>query len=285
MASLKELRQRKRSITSIHKLTSAMKMVSRAKFMKHQVQWKDSLVSLGHITSLAGRLYTQKHMSKHLPFYMHSPSEDKPTLLVVFAADKGLCGGFNVRLLKAAHHFVKTHTRAVHLICVGQKAAASFAHATGLVHTYTHLSGTYDDMVDLIGKIETLYRQGDIHDCVFLYNHFRNALLQEPVFKTLLPIALEEHKEGGIIEGGLLEYAPSFDAVLEETLGLLFRTQTYTIFKEHLVSEYSARMAAMEAATDNAETMMRKLDLEYNRLRQSLITTELIEIISGAEAL
>lgn len=290
MPSLKELRIRKKSVTSTHKMTSAMKMVSSVKFNRAQAQWRTSLIALNHAKDWASRLLVHREECRKIPLFLRAPDPALPLLLIVLTSDRGLCGGFNQRLLKAVHTFVIHHQnqgRPVQLISVGQRGTLPLQRSHfQVIEAFTQLGAmSYEDIMPLTTLIISLFKERRISQCMVLYNAFHNALRQDPHFVPLLPLHLDPHPQGELIDGGLLSYGPDIEALFESVLDLLLHAQCYSIFQEHLVSENGARMMAMDTATENAEEIMQNLKLTYDRLRQSLITKELIEIISGANAL
>ncbi len=287
MASLKELRQRQKTVMVISRMTAAMKMISQAKFNRVQGQLRSSIESCEELKALAGRILFSLNQSHKSPDsrYLKEGPRGAPWLFIVMTSDTGLCGGFNQRLIKAAQVFIKEQgVENVEVICVGKKGVTPLEKGLNpkIIQVFSHAA---DDLVPLKELVVGQFLDGRIRGCSLLYSRFFNILKQEPSIVQLFPMALLDHQEGDLLDAGLMSYEPSPEGVLDEILHLLIDFSLHAFLKEHALSEDAARMTAMDSATQNAKAMIHQIKLTYNHLRQALITKELIEIISGAEAL
>ncbi|HHI87678.1 MAG TPA: ATP synthase F1 subunit gamma [Candidatus Cloacimonetes bacterium] len=287
MASLKELKERIESVISTRQVTSAMKMVSAAKLQKAQQRilrarpYSDELNSF--LCSLATRNMRQLH-----PLLAEVDKDAVKNIgLIIVTADKGLCGAFNMNIIRKAEDYLEHHhNKNIELICVGKKCKNYFEH------TKEHIEATY---IDLFNKLE-FHHSRDIMELVtdkfaerkydkvlIVYNEFKSVIQQNIVLKQLLPIVGLEIKEDDILAPYLFEPAP--EKLLDDLIKNHLDVQIWRVLLESSCAEQGARMAAMDAATDSADEMIKELTLEYHHMRQSKITTEIIEVCSGAEGL
>lgn len=294
MPNLQDMRRRVRAVKNMRQITKAMKMVSAAKLRRAQER----------VT--AARPYTVKMMqvlgdiARRSPEYRHpllassrEPVEGRPQriALVLVTADKGLCGGFNTNLNKAAQNFLREHANdQVELVIIGRKGYEYFQRRQVTVRRkYIGITGTgkvafadaqqiaRDIVADFTAEEQTV-------DAVYLlYNEFKSALQQRPVVEPMLPIGGVEATKAEQMPEYLYEQSP--DAIFGELLPKLVETQLYRALLESVASEHGARMTAMDSASKNAGEMIDKLTLTMNRARQAAITREIIEVVSGAEAL
>ena len=279
----------------MRQITKAMKMVSAAKLRRAQER------------VVAARPYTVKMMeimsdlSKRAPEFQHpllansrKPVENRQerVILVLVTADKGLCGGFNTNLNRAATQFLRRHTgQQVELILVGRKGADYFKRRDVKVRReYLGITGTakvnFADAQKIAQELVADFtaEENPVDQIYLIYNEFKSALLQRPVEETVLPIGrIQDESE----EEHLLEY--SYEQSPGETFGTLLpkmvETQLYRALLESVASEQGARMTAMDSASKNANEVIDKLTLNMNRVRQAAITREIIEVVSGAAAL
>ena len=291
MPSLKDLKNRIGSVKSTQKITSAMKMVAAAKLRKAQEQaiasrpYCSSMEKI--VSSLANKLID------NAPELLKGKKEIKKQLLVVFSADRGLCGGFNGSISRAVKLEVKKSKDLgieTKLLFVGRKSADTLKkdfqqHIVEIV-TGNSTNPIYSDALSISSKIVDLYQRDEFGSCKILFNKFVSAITQEVTLKSLIPI--ETNNEDISINNqvsSVYEYEPSEEVILEELLNKNIATQLFSAQMESTASELAARMTAMDNATRNAGDLIDRLTLQYNRTRQAFITKELIEIISGAEAL
>ena len=289
MPSLKDLKNRISSVKSTQKITSAMKMVAAAKLRRAQ----DQALASRPYTSLMDKIVSKissKATGTSIDLLTGKP-ENKTQLLVVFSADRGLCGGFNgsiTRSVKKEINDLQKNNVNVKLLMVGKKSADSLNREYGNLFI-DKIEGksakpNYADAEVLATKIIDLFENGDFGVCRVIYNKFVSAIAQEVTFKSLIPAEVrinEEDKD----TASIYDFEPSEEEILTDLLPRNLATQLFSSQIESTASELAARMTAMDNATRNAGEMIDKLTLQYNRTRQAVITSELIEIISGAEAL
>ena len=289
MPSLKDLKNRIGSVKSTQKITSAMKMVAAAKLRKAQEQ------------ALASRPYTSlkdsvvsKISSKAIGSSINllSGKEIKTHLLVVFSADRGLCGGFNgsiTRTVRSEIKKLKDDGINVKLLMVGKKSADALNREFGDLFVEkidgNSAKPNYTDAEVLAKKIIDLFENNEFGVCRVIFNKFVSAITQEVTFKSLIPVEVKNDEIDENDTSSIYEFEPSEEEILNDLLPRNLATQLYSSQIESTASELAARMTAMDNATRNAGEMIDNLTLQYNRTRQAVITKELIEIISGAEAL
>ena len=291
MPSLKDLKNRIGSVKSTQKITSAMKMVAAAKLRKAQEQaiasrpYCSSMEKI--VSSLANKLID------NAPELLKGKKDIKKQLLVVFSADRGLCGGFNGSISRAVKLEVKKSKDLgieTKLLFVGRKSADTLKkdfqqHIVEIV-TGNSTNPIYSDALSISSKIVDLYQKDEFGSCKIIFNKFVSAITQEVTLKSLIPIETNnEDVSHNNQVSSVYEYEPSEEVILEELLNKNIATQLFSAQMESTASELAARMTAMDNATRNAGDLIDRLTLQYNRTRQAFITKELIEIISGAEAL
>ena len=290
MPSLKDLKNRIGSVKSTQKITSAMKMVAAAKLRKAQ----DQALASRPYTSLMDNIVSKissKTSSNSIELLSGKP-DIKTHLLVVFSADRGLCGGFNGSITRAVRSEVKKLQQDginVKLLMVGKKSADSLNRDYGNLFI-ERIDGksakpNFTDSEILARKIIDLFENGEFGVCKVIFNKFVSAITQEVTFKSLVPADVKPIETDGDENGSIYEFEPSEEEILNDLLPRNLATQLFSSQIESTASELAARMTAMDNATRNAGEMIDKLTLQYNRTRQAVITSELIEIISGAEAL
>ena len=289
MPSLKDLKNRISSVKSTQKITSAMKMVAAAKLRRAQ----DQALASRPYTSLMDKIVSKissKATGPSIDLLTGKP-ENKTQLLVVFSADRGLCGGFNgsiTRSVKKEINDLQKNNVNVKLLMVGKKSADSLNREYGNLFI-DKIEGksakpNYADAEVLATKIIDLFENGDFGVCRVIYNKFVSAIAQEVTFKSLIPAEVQINEEDKDT-ASIYDFEPSEEEILTDLLPRNLATQLFSSQIESTASELAARMTAMDNATRNAGEMIDKLTLQYNRTRQAVITSELIEIISGAEAL
>jgi F-type H+-transporting ATPase subunit gamma len=282
MSNLKELRLQRNSVRSIYQLTSAMKMVSSAKFQRSQTSFRETKSIVQKIEG-----WMTYVRAKALSHPLFNTVSDGPALLIVQTAEKSLCGGFHQKIIKAAVGWIRENPNC-QVICLGPKIESVLRKEVNpeILHVFTNIFQELQ-FIEFSNLVKQLVAERRFSKGLFLYTRFQNALVQEPCFHNLFPLSPPEESTADpeVWKDGVLSYYPSPENVAELVTDLYLEAVLNSLVLESQVSEHAARRAAMDAATQNAEKMMKKLALEYNRLRQSLITNELIEIISGAAAL
>lgn len=297
MASLKDLRSRIASVKSTKKITSAMKMVAASKLRRSQDAAEAARPYADRMGTMLGRLAAAVGGVQGAPKLLAGTGKDDVHLLVVFTADRGLCGGFNASIVKASRlkiRALKAEGKTVKLICVGRKGADALKREFGgdIVARYIGIEGkkgiNFSSASEVADKVLALYEEGEFDVCTIFYNKFVSAISQVVTAQQLVPFAgtdVEEQEEEVTGSSAVYEYEPSEEAILADLLPRNVGVQIFGAMLESSASEHGARMSAMDNATRNAGDMIDRLSIQYNRSRQAQITNELIEIISGAEAL
>jgi F-type H+-transporting ATPase subunit gamma len=294
MANLKTLKTRIKSVKSTQKLTKAMKMVaaSRLKKAKHAVEasrpFAEKISEI--IANLASNISVRGNLNEKFPL-LTGKGRQKTHLILVISSDRGLCGGLNgstVRFAKSRIGSLVSKGHEVKVFCIGRKAYEQLKAPYGK-QMVDHVGGIFKNIItyhiaqDLAGKIIKLFDQDQFDVCEVIYSKFKSAIAQEQVSKQIIPAPILP-KEGKIGFEAPMLYEPGEEEILSELLPRNLAMQIYNVLLENSASEQGARMAAMEAATNNAGKMIKNLTLVYNRTRQANITKELIDIISGANA-
>jgi F-type H+-transporting ATPase subunit gamma len=289
--NLKDLKNRIASVKSTRKITKAMQMVAAAKLRRAQEAAEMARPYAERMEAVMGGLASAVGKSEGAPRLLAGTGKDDVHLLVVMTAERGLCGGFNstiVRKARAHAQHLLSNGKTVKILTVGKKGREQLRRDYG-----THLVGHVDlsdvkrlgyaNAADIASDVLGRFDAGEFDVATIFFNRFQSVISQVPTATQIIPA---EFPEGDDVEDGTLyEYEPSEEAVLEDLLPRGIATQIFTALLENAASEQGARMSAMDNATRNAGDMIERLTIEYNRSRQAVITSELIEIISGAEAL
>jgi F-type H+-transporting ATPase subunit gamma len=291
MPSLKSLRTRINSVKSTRKITQAMKMVAAAKLRRAQSQAEAARPYAERMERMLASLGASVAGSPDAPKLLVGTGAERVHLLVVVTAERGLCGAFNTNVARLARNTIRdleAEGRTVKLLTVGRKGAAwlkrDFASRfVGEVSFAGKKRVGFEDAAELAGRITSMLEEGGFDVCTLVYNRFRSVVSQQPSAQRLIPAPLPEAAAGGT-GGALYEFEPSDEAILARILPQNLAIQIYRALLESNAGFFGSQMAAMDNATRNAGEMINKLTLNYNRTRQANITRELIEIISGAEA-
>ncbi len=290
MANLKEIRARIESTKNTQQITKAMKLVSAAKLRKAQhniTNMRPYAVTLKQV--IADIAATQK-VSHPL---MTRKTNVKNVLLVVLTSDRGLCGAFNSSINKFAERYIienKSVFEKIDFIFVGKRGTDFFARKgiKGLDNvTKLEKDISYSLAKNIAEKLIAHYESGHYEEIRLIYNEFKSAISQKVVCETLLPVEIETSTftvEGSKFSADMI-FDPSPEKIIEDLLKKSFNLQVYRAMSESVASEHGARMTAMENSSNNARDMISKLTLNYNKARQEKITTELAEIVGGAESL
>jgi len=294
MASLKELKNRIASVRSTQKITKAMQMVAAAKLRRAQdaaVASRPYAERIGRvINNLAAGVAGRDGVSPLLG----GTGRDQVHLLLVATAERGLCGGFNSSIARLAReHIIKLQRegKTVKILCVGRKGRDALRRLYGnlIIDTIEHNNIRNIGFVNAAAvgeRVLAMYEAGEFDVCTLFFSRFRSVILQIPTASQLIPIDLAAVAGGASdMRGASYEYEPDEAEILADLLPRNVSVQIFSALLENAASEQGARMSAMDNATRNAGDMIQKLNLTYNRTRQASITKELIEIISGAEAL
>ena len=294
MPSLDDLKKRIASVKSTQKITKAMKMVAAAKLRKAQEAAEQSRPYADNMDKLMDSIsmgYIQTDSSRNL---LTGNDEDKTILLVLFTSERGLCGGFNSQVSKALREKIielQNQNKTVKVLCVGKKGYDIIKRQYGdLIVEMIDLSSVksiqYEDAKNISDKIIKMYFDAEFDRCLIFYNKFKSVISQIPTEQQVIPAekSQDETNEDQSKDNSFFEFEPNEKEILEELLPLNFAIQIFKALLESSASEQGARMSAMDNASRNASDMIDSLTLFYNRSRQAVITKELIEIISGAEA-
>jgi F-type H+-transporting ATPase subunit gamma len=296
MPSLKDLKIRINSVTSTRKITSAMKMVAAAKLRRAQEQAEAARPYAERMELVLGSLAAAAEGRPGAPAMLAGTGKDDVHLLVVATADRGLCGGFNSSIVRAARARIRSLVEAgktVKILCVGKKGRDQLRreHGDRIIATMVDIgkpSLTYAHVESVADKVTRMFESGEFDVCTVIYNRFKSAMTQIITQQQLIPFAAQEPETGepaAPAAGTLYEYEPEESEILDALLPKNICVQLFRALLENAASEQGARMTAMDSATRNAGDMIDNLTIQYNRARQAAITKELIEIISGAEAL
>ncbi|MCY3982153.1 MAG: F0F1 ATP synthase subunit gamma [Alphaproteobacteria bacterium] len=294
MPSLKDLRNRISSVRATQKITSAMKMVAAAKLRRAQEAAEAARPYAERMERMLGSLGGSLAGSAGAPKLLAGSGEDQVHLLVVATADRGLCGGFNGGIVRRARELVdelESAGKTVRLLCVGRKGRDQLRRLHGakivdVIEGVGRRSVEFAEADTIAERVRTMFDEGEFDVCSLVYARFKSAISNEVTVQQLVPAPLPERDEDAASEGAsaVYIYEPDEEAILEDLLPRNVSVQIYRALLENAASEHGARMAAMDNATRNAGEMIARLTLQYNRTRQAMITKELIEIISGAEA-
>ncbi|MRU14879.1 F0F1 ATP synthase subunit gamma [Roseovarius sp. A21] len=294
MPSLKDLKNRIESVKSTRKITKAMQMVAAAKLRRAQEAAEMSRPYAERFNAVMAKLAASVGDSDSAPRLLRGTGEDKVHLLVVMTAERGLCGGFNSNIAKLARteaESLKAHGKTVKIITVGKKGRDALKRDLGdLFIDHVDMSGVknigYDDAQAVAKNLLDRFDKGEFDVAKIFYSKFQNVVSQIPTVQQVIPFQVDEEAAQESPEAGVVyDYEPDEEAILADLLPRGVATAIFSGLLENGASEQGARMSAMDNATRNAGEMIDKLTIEYNRSRQAVITNELIEIISGAEAL
>ena len=297
MANLKEVRTRINSVNSTMQITSAMKMVSASKLRKSQSaitslrpyasKLKEIMQDLSSsLLTSSESVYAKKHKDN---------AEDEKILIIPVASNKGLCGIFNGNIIRETIRFVNDECRIqlekgnVDILCISKKVeeALKFKKITTIGNENSLLDNlSYDNILPFAERLMSDFSNEKYDRIIFIYNQFKNAGSQIMVHEQFLPIASEESNDDNHSTSEI-EYIfqPSKEEILKSLIPKSLKLQVYKILLDSFTSEHGARMVSMTKATDNASELLKELNRSYNKARQSTITNEIIEIVSGADAL
>lgn len=290
MPSLKDLKNRIGSVKSTQKITKAMQMVSAAKLRRAKERAESARPYAEHMQRLVASL-ARNAEGVDAPFLLNGTGRDDVHLLVVMTSDRGLCGGFNSSIVRAVRLRVdalQAQGKTVKLLCVGRKGYEQLAMKykpliIGRMSEIGKKGASFQDAKAVSDAMLALAEEHGVDVCVLYYNHFKSAISQVVTPHQIIPLVLSAEPDLEQVQA-IYEYEPDEETMLPILLKRNVETQVLHALLENNASEQGARMSAMDNATRNAGDMIRKLTLQYNRSRQAAITKELIEIISGAEA-
>jgi len=290
MAGLKEIRTRIASVKTTRQVTSAMKMVSAAKLKKAQ----DAIMQIRPYADKLHQILTS--LSASLENVEDSvftqDREAKKVLIILITSNRGLCGGFNTNISKKALELVNTKYRQqlkleqVDFIAVGKQGGRQLNHrGLNVIGDKNDIydSLTFDNVAELAQKVMMTFADGTYDRVELVYNQFKNAAVQIQTTEQFLPVEMEENEDDDSNYDFI--YEPSKENIIQELIPRSLKIQFYKALLDSHAAEHGARMTAMHQATDNASDLLKELTLQYNKARQATITGEILEIVSGAEAL
>ena len=290
MASLKELKGRINSVKSTQKITKAKQMVAAAKLRKAQSAAEAARPYASRLAEVMGSLSSRVTVSESSPKLMAGNGKDQIHLLVVANSDRGLCGAFNSNIVKAARQTAQAllaEGKTVLFFLIGRKGRVVIRREypkaiLGMFDTTGVREAGYAEAEKIVDELVALFEAGKFDVAHLFYSKFRSALLQEPTQQQIIPVPTPK---GEVAAAGTVDYEPNEEEILGALLPRYLKTQIFGALLENSASEQGASMTAMDNATRNAGDLIKKLTIQYNRSRQAAITTELVEIIAGAEAL
>ena len=296
MPSLKDLKNRISSVKSTRKITSAMKMVAGSKLRRAQERAESARpysARMDRMLSSLSASIAEADTEIVLPRLLAGTGKEESVLLLVLTSDRGLCGAFNGSVVREARrtiHQFEASGKKVSLFCVGRKGRDLLRrdHASKIVHSMEDVGRkglSFEEASALNDKILAMFDEGKFDVCHIVFNRFKSVISQIVTVKQLVPFPITKGDVDGKLEPVIgLEFEPNQNSILETLLPRALAVAIYGALLESVAGEQGARMTAMDNATRNAGEMIDKLTLNYNRSRQAYITKELIEIISGAEA-
>ncbi len=290
MASIKELRNRIASVQATRKITKAMQMVAAARLRRAQEAAVAARPYADKMASVIAALASGMKDNPDGPRLLTGTGKDKTHLLIVMTADRGLCGGFNTNIVRLARRLIADLQRdgkEVKILCVGRKGRDQLRRSySSLIIDTVDFMGVkrigFADAQKIGRRVLEMFDNGEFDVCTMVYAHFKSVISQIPTEQRLIPSPIEAAaaKTGGPV----YDYEPEESEILAELLPRNISVQFFRALLENVAGEFGAKMSAMDAATRNAGDVIDRLTLEKNRTRQAMITKELIEIISGAEA-
>ncbi|MDP1724037.1 MAG: F0F1 ATP synthase subunit gamma [Alphaproteobacteria bacterium] len=297
MANLKDLRVRIESVKSTQKITSAMKMVAASKFKRAQDHVEASRPYTRKMLGMMNSLASGVTDIESAPKLLVGTGKQERHLVIVASSDRGLCGGFNATIIRDTRRMVqslKSKGKEVFILTIGRKAKDMLRRefSSMILDGFEDIAKprvTFAIADKIAKRIIDLYEEKEIDVCTLIFNQFKSALTQIVTRKQMIPALVDQKNQpsimGSDIGDAIYTFEPNEEELLHELLPKSLAVQLYGALLENAASEQGARMTAMDNATRNAGDMIKQLRIKYNRTRQAVITKELIEVISGAEAL
>ena len=288
MANIKELKKKIKSTKSTLKITSAMKLVSAAKLAKAQhliVNSRPYTIELENTIKIASAI-----VSDYTHGYLKEDNKNHNSILLVVSSDKGLCGGYNSQMVKEVRKFIAKHPeKSFKVFFIGKKVREVLSKEVnmGKQFHFEKFDPTYLEIDAVAKELVGYFVSGEVGSVVVAYNLFNSAISFTPTFKKLLPMTLDLSQKEEVKRNFPFDfkYEPGHKEILDSLIPKALVDIIYTSILDAQASEHGSRMAAMDNAAKNSKDIIRKITLKMNKLRQAAITTELIEVISGAESL
>ena len=285
MASLRDLKRQIGSIQNISKVTDALQAVSAVKFRRAEARVKKARPYAENVEEMMRDIASKSTSNSPL---MVGRGETNTVAVATLTSDRGLAGGFNAQVLRRTTRFRQEQSADLVQVASGRKGIAFFRfRRIGLAEEYSGFSDTptYEKAREIGRRLTGLFQDEEADEVYLIYNRFVNAAVQQPVVTRLLPVAPEESGEDGGDSGNPFEFVEDADEILERLVPKYVETMVWQALLEGAAGEHGARMTAMKNATDNANELVDTLTLQMNKARQAQITQEILEIVSGAEAL
>ena len=287
MANIKDLKKKIKSTKGTFKITRAMKLVSAAKLNKAQMR---ILGLRPYSTELEGTVRTVSALAQDYTNEYFLPKNNKQSVVLVISSDKGLCGGYNSTLAKTIRKFTNEHEdEDLKFLWIGKKVRDLISKEvnSGKTFTFAKVDPTYEEVRKLAQEIGSMFMTGEVGKVYVAYNSFISAIAFESTIRQLLPMQVSEKlkEEIKVSYPYDFKYDPSAKEILDTLVPEVYLTTVYTCILDAIAAEHGSRMNAMENASKNSKEVIKKLSLKMNKLRQARITTELIEVVSGAESL
>lgn len=289
MGNLKEIRNRISSIESTEKVTSAMKLVSAAKFRRSQQAIINLRPYSNKLSEILHNLSDEVSMDDELQNGKRDPEK---VVIIAITSNKGLCGGFNSSVIKEAHRLVKEkyskqlEAGNVQFILLGKKGKDQLGKFYPVMHSDEQIidKAEFSAIASIADELMDKFIKKEIDRVDVIYNQFVNSATQKLTVEQYLPVYLPENKGDKTLKNNFI-FEPSKEELLKTLIPRILKLQLFKMLIDSIASEHGARMTSMSKATDNANEMLNELRLKYNNARQTSITSELIEIVSGADAL
>ena len=287
MANIKDLKKKIKSTKGTLKITKAMKLVSAAKLNKAQIR---ILGLRPYSTELEGTVRTVSALAQNYSNEYFLPKINNQAIVLVISSDKGLCGGYNSQLAKTVRRFKAEHKdEDLKFVWIGKKVRELLSKEvnSGKTYTFAKIDPTYEEVRKIADELGQLFITGEVGKVYVAYNSFVSAIAFDSKVRQILPMQVAEKVKEEIKTQYPydLKYDPSAETILDTLVPEVYLTTVYTCMLDAIASEHGSRMNAMENASKNSREMVKKLSLKMNKLRQAKITTELIEVVSGAESL
>lgn len=287
MANIKDLKKKIKSTKGTFKITKAMKLVSAAKLNKAQLR---ILGLRPYSQELEGTVRTVSALAQDYMNEYFLPKDNNKALVLVISSDKGLCGGYNSTLAKTVRRFTNEHKdEDLKFFWIGKKVRDLISKEvnSGKTYTFAKQDPTYEEVRKLADEISAMFVMGEVGKVYIAYNSFISAIAFDSQVRQILPMQVSEaaQEEIKLKYPYDFKYEPSATQILDTLIPEVYLTTVYTCVLDAIASEHGSRMNAMENASKNSKEVIKKLSLKMNKLRQAKITTELIEVVSGAESL
>jgi F-type H+-transporting ATPase subunit gamma len=293
MPSLKSFRNRIASVRSIRKITKAMQMVAAANLRRAQEAAEAARPYATKMNAVIGSLAAGAKDNPGAPALLAGTGKDEVHLVIVATADRGLCGAFNTNIVRRARQHIQLLERdrkAIKILCIGRKGRDQLKrqYASHIIEAVDFVGVKrigFGNAAAIGRQVLDMFAAGEFDVATIVYSEFRSVMSQVPTLHQLIPAVVEATGPLTAPQGSIYEYEPDEGAILADLLPRNVNVQIFRALLENVAGEFGAKMAAMDSATRNAGDVIDNLTLQYNRTRQAMITKELIEIISGAEAL